>query len=142
LQPSFKEYNAQIRRNAHAIAEAFGGLGWTLVSGGTDNHLIWCDLRPKGVTGRKAEVELDKVGITVNRNMIPGDPEKPWRTSGIRIGSPAVTTRGFREAEMRTVAQLVDRALSNLENEAALAEVRRDVQALTSRFPLVNGVAP
>jgi glycine hydroxymethyltransferase len=141
-QPGFRDYQAQIRRNARAIGEAFIDLGWTLVSGGTDNHLVWCDLRTKGVTGRKAEVELDKVGITVNRNMIPGDPEKPWRTSGIRIGSPAVTTRGFRETEMKTVAELIDRALANLENEPVLLEVRREVSALTARFPLTDGIAP
>ena len=141
LEPGFREYQAQIRRNAAALAEAFTARGWNLVSGGTDNHLIWCDLRNKGLTGRKAEVELDKVGITVNRNMIPGDPEKPWRTSGIRIGTPAITTRGFREPEMDVVADLVDRALSNLDNESELAAVRRDVSQLTARFPLVQGVA-
>ena len=141
LQPGFREYQAQIRRNAAALGESFVSRGWTLVSGGTDNHLIWCDLRNKGVTGRKAEVELDKVWITVNRNMIPGDPEKPWRTSGIRIGTPAVTTRGFREPEMDVIAELVDRAISNLDNEPVLESVRRDVQELTSRFPLVDGVA-
>jgi glycine hydroxymethyltransferase len=141
LQPGFREYQAQIRRNARALAQALLENGWTLVSGGTDNHLIWCDVRGKGVTGRKAEVELDKVGITVNRNMIPGDPEKPWRTSGIRIGTPAVTTRGFREPEMHEVADLLDRALSNLEDEVALGRVRRDVVALTARFPMPDGIA-
>ena len=141
LQPEFRQYQAQIRRNARAVAEALVEMGWRLVTGGTDNHLVWCDLRPKQVTGRKAEVELDKVGITVNRNMIPGDPEKPWRTSGIRIGTPAVTTRGFREPEMRQVAELLDRTLSNLGNDKVLASVRQDVWALTARFPLVDGVA-
>ncbi len=141
LQPGFHEYQAQIRRNAAAIAEAFVRRGWTLVSGGTDNHLIWCDLRAKGVTGRKAEVALDEVGITVNRNMIPGDPEKPWRTSGIRIGTPAVTTRGFREPEMEIVAGLVDRSLSNLDDASVQDSVRREVRALTSRFPLTDGIA-
>jgi len=141
LQPEFGAYQAQIRRNAAALAEAFLARGWTLVSGGTDNHLIWCDLRPKRVTGRKAEVVLDRVGITVNRNMIPGDPEKPWNTSGIRIGTPAVTTRGFREPEMEAVAGLVDRALSHLDDEAEQQAVRRGVRELTSRYPLVHGVA-
>lgn len=141
LQPSFREYQAQIRRNAAALAQAFVQLGWKLVSGGTDNHLVWCDLRPKGITGRKAEVALDKVGITVNRNMIPGDPEKPWNTSGIRVGTPAVTTRGFREPEMETVAELIDRSLSHLAEEAVQESVRRDVLALTARFPLVGGIA-
>ena len=141
LEPGFSHYQAQIRRNAAALAAAFASRGWTLVSGGTDNHLIWCDLRNKGVNGRKAEVELDKVGITVNRNMIPGDPEKPWRTSGIRIGTPAVTTRGFREPEMEITADLVDRALSNLTNTSELEAVRREVSELTARFPLMDGVA-
>ncbi|HXG25094.1 MAG TPA: serine hydroxymethyltransferase [Chthonomonadales bacterium] len=141
LQPSFREYQAQIRRNAAALAKAFLQLGWKLVSDGTDNHLVWCDLRPKGITGRKAEIALDKVGITVNRNMIPGDPEKPWNTSGIRVGTPAVTTRGFREPEMEIVAELIDRSLSHLEEEAVQESVRRDVHALTARFPLVDGIA-
>jgi glycine hydroxymethyltransferase len=141
LQPSFREYQAQIRRNAAALANAFLQLGWKLVSGGTDNHLVWCDLRPKRLTGRKAEVALDKVGITVNRNMIPGDPEKPWNTSGIRVGTPAVTTRGFREPEMEKVAELIDRSLSHLEEEAVQESVRQDVRALTARFPLIDGIA-
>lgn len=141
LQPSFKDYQAQIRKNAAALAQGFANLNWTLVSGGTDNHLIWCDLRAKGVTGRKAEVELDKVGITVNRNMIPGDPEKPWRTSGIRVGTPAVTTRGFREPEMIEIAQLLDRALTHLDDPAALDSVRADVSRLTARFPMPEGIA-
>ncbi len=141
LRPDFREYQAQIRRNARAVGDAFMKLGWKLVSDGTDNHLIWCDLRSKGVTGRKAEVALDRVGITVNRNMIPGDPEKPWNTSGIRIGAPAVTTRGFREAEMEQVAALVDRAISHLDDEAIQESVQKDVRALTARFPLTDGVA-
>jgi len=140
LQPGFREYQAQIRRNAAAIGNALMSRGWRLISDGTDNHLIWCDMRPKGVTGRKAEVALDKVGITVNRNAIPNDPEKPWYTSGLRIGTPAVTTRGFREPEMEIVAELLDRALSNLNDEAAQDSVRRDVRALTSGFPLMDGI--
>ncbi|MBM3495629.1 MAG: serine hydroxymethyltransferase [Armatimonadetes bacterium] len=141
LQPSFVEYQRAVRRNAAALAEGLTKRGWTLVSGGTDNHLVWCDLRSKKVTGRKAEVSLDKVGITVNRNMIPGDPEKPWVASGIRLGAPAVTTRGFREAEMDTVADLLDRALSNFGDEAAQASVAEDVRKLTGRFPMPEGIA-
>ncbi len=141
LQPSFVEYQRAIRRNAAALADGLLKRGWTLVSGGTDNHLVWCDLRPKKVTGRKAEVALDKVGITVNRNMIPGDPEKPWVASGIRLGAPAVTTRGFREAEMNIVADLLDTALTALDDGAAQAAVAERVRALTSQFPMPDGIA-
>jgi len=141
LQPSFAEYQARIRRNAEELAVALLARGWTLVSGGTDNHLVWCDLRPKCITGRKAEVFLDSVGITVNRNMIPGDPEKPWVASGIRLGTPAVTTRGFGQAEMATVADLLDRALSAPTDAQALERVAADVGALTSRFPMPDGIA-
>ncbi len=140
LQPSFADYQAQIRRNAAALAAALLDLGWRLVSGGTDNHLVWCDMRPKGITGRKSETTLDKAGITVNRNMIPGDPEKPWVASGIRLGTPAVTTRGFKEAEMRTVAELLDRAVTQADDAAAIEAVRADVRALTARFPLDAGL--
>ncbi|HSV73180.1 MAG TPA: serine hydroxymethyltransferase [Chthonomonadales bacterium] len=141
LTNGFIEYQRQIRCNAVALATALIERGWSLVSGGTDNHLLWCDVRLKGLTGRKAEVLLDSVGITVNRNMIPGDLEKPWVTSGIRVGTPAVTTRGFREDEMRIVADLLNRALEGARDAAALEAVRSDVRALTSRFPLSDGVA-
>jgi glycine hydroxymethyltransferase len=141
LQPEFRTYQQQIRRNASALAQALIGCGWRLVSGGTDNHLAWCDLRSKGVTGRRAEVVLDEVGITVNRNMIPGDPEKPWVTSGIRVGTPAVTTRGFREEQMQAVAELLDRALTHVSDAAELEKVKAGVRELTEQFPLENGVA-
>jgi glycine hydroxymethyltransferase len=141
LLPTFIEYQRAIRSNAAALADGLLKRGWTLVSGGTDNHLVWCDLRSKGVTGRKAEVALDKVGITVNRNMIPGDPEKPWIASGIRLGTPAVTTRGFREPEMDTVADLLDRALTSLDDEAVQQAVAEEVKALTARFPMPEGIA-
>jgi len=141
LQPSFVEYQRAIRRNAAALADALLRRGWTLVSGGTDNHLVWCDMRPKRITGRKTEVLLDSVGITVNRNMIPGDPEKPWVASGVRLGTPAVTTRGFREAEMELVADLLDRAVSAPKDEAVLQQVAQEVRELTSRFPMPEGIA-
>jgi glycine hydroxymethyltransferase len=140
LQPAFAEHQANVRRNAQALADGLLARGWTLVSGGTDNHLIWCDLRSKDVTGRKAEVALDKVGITVNRNMIPGDPEKPWVTSGIRVGTPAVTTRGLGPPEMHIIADLLDRALLHRTDPAAREALRREVRALTSQFPLTCGV--
>ncbi len=141
LQPAFIEYQRAIRRNAAALARGLLERGWTLVSGGTDNHLVWCDLRSKKVTGRRAEVALDKVGITVNRNMIPGDPEKPWVASGIRLGAPAVTTRGFGEAEMDLVADLLDTALTSLDDAAVQASVAERVGALAARFPMPEGVA-
>ncbi|HEX2998802.1 MAG TPA: serine hydroxymethyltransferase [Armatimonadota bacterium] len=136
--PAFREYQQQIVRNAATMAKAFAELGYRLVSGGTDNHLMLVDLRPKGVTGKVAEGVLDEVGITVNKNMIPNDPEKPMVTSGVRIGTPAVTTRGMREAEMITIAKLIDTAIVNRESEEKKAKVREEVRALTARFPLYN----
>lgn len=141
LQPGFKAYQQQIRKNAAALADGLIRRGFKLVSGGTDNHLMLVDLRPKRLTGRDAQVMLDKVKITTNKNAIPYDTEKPWITSGLRLGSPAVTTRGFREPEMEIVADLLDRALSNPGDEAAQEAVRQEVQALTARFPLTDGMA-
>jgi glycine hydroxymethyltransferase len=132
----FRDYQRQIVRNARALAEAFVRLGFRLVSGGTDNHLMLVDLRSKGVTGKVAERVLDEVGITVNKNMIPNDPEKPLVTSGIRVGTPAVTTRGMREPEMQRIVELINDALAGREDEAAKAKVREAVRELTARFPL------
>jgi glycine hydroxymethyltransferase len=140
LSPGFAEYQKQIRRNAKALADGLTSRGFTLFSGGTDNHLMLVDLRPQGLTGRTAQTKLDTVNITTNKNAIPYDAEKPWVTSGIRLGSPAVTTRGFREAEMDQVAELLHRALTNINDEATLESVRRDVRALTARFPMTDGV--
>jgi glycine hydroxymethyltransferase len=139
--PGFAEYQRQIVKNAQALAEGIGKRGFRVVSGGTDNHVMLVDLRPKGITGKIAQNVLDSVRITVNKNLIPFDPEKPLVTSGIRLGSPAVTTRGFKEAEMDQVADLIDRALEGREDEAAKAAVIDDVQRLTSKHPLTNGVA-
>ncbi len=141
LQPGFKAYQQQIRKNAAALADGLIRRGFKLVSGGTDNHLMLVDLRPKRLTGRDAQVMLDKVKITTNKNAIPYDTEKPWITSGLRLGSPAVTTRGFREPEMEIVADLLDRALSHPGDEATQEAVRQEVQALTARFPLTDGIA-
>jgi glycine/serine hydroxymethyltransferase len=140
-QPGFAEYQQQIVRNAKALAEGLQKRGFRVVSGGTDNHLMLVDLRPKSLTGKIAQNVLDSVQITVNKNLIPFDPEKPLVTSGIRLGSPAVTTRGFKEPEMETVSDLIDRALEGRNDEAARASVAEGVHELTSRFPLVNGVA-
>lgn len=138
LEPSFKDYQSQVVKNAKALAEALKGYGFRLVSGGTDNHLMLVDLTPKGVTGRQAEQSLDKVGITVNKNSIPFDKRKPTVTSGIRIGTPAVTTRGMKEPEMELIASLIDRTLRDRENEDSLKDISEQVKALTSRFPFYN----
>jgi glycine hydroxymethyltransferase len=134
--PKYKAYAQQVVANAKALAEALKEKGFRLVSGGTDNHLMLVDLRAKGITGKKAEQVLDRVGITVNKNAIPNDPEKPFVTSGIRIGTPAATTRGMKEAEMRQIADLIDRAIAARDDEAALDAIKAEVRALTARFPL------
>ncbi len=134
----FGAYQAQIRRNARALAEAVAGLGYRLVAGGTDNHLMLVDLRPKNLTGKTAQTVLDEAGITTNKNLIPYDTAKPFVTSGIRLGTPAVTTRGMVEGDMATIAELIDRALVARKDEAELAVVRRDVKTLCDRFPMWN----
>ena len=122
--------------NARALAGGLAQAGWRLVSGGTDTHLLLVDVFVKGVRGLDAESALDKAHITANKNTIPFDVNPPLNPSGIRLGSPAVTTRGFREAEMREVASLVAEVLADVNSEEKLAEVRRRVAALTGRFPL------
>jgi len=137
LQPEFKLYQAQIRRNARALANGLAQRGFRFVAGGTDNHLMLIDLRPQKMTGRKAQVVLDSVHITVNRNMIPFDPEKPFVTSGIRLGTPAVTTRGMAEPEMQLIAGLIARTLEAPEDAAQMDAVRREVLALCDQFPVL-----
>ncbi|MDG5471188.1 serine hydroxymethyltransferase [Jeotgalibacillus sp. ET6] len=136
LQPSFKEYSKQIIRNAQAMAEAFKKEGIDIVSDRTDNHLVLVNLRSLELTGKIAEKVLDDVGITVNKNTIPFDPESPFVTSGIRIGTPAVTSRGFKEAEMEEIASIIAFALKNHEDESKLQEASQRVEAITSRFAL------
>lgn len=138
LQPSFVSYQQQVLKNAKVMGEAFVEKGYNLVSGGTDNHLILVDLRNKGINGTVAEKTLDKARITVNKNMVPFDTESPMVTSGIRIGAPAMTTRGFKETEFRTVVDLIDRALTNHTDDAVLDRVRHDVEALCDQFPLYD----
>jgi glycine hydroxymethyltransferase len=138
LRPSFKQYAAQVVRNAQVLGQALAERGFTLVSGGTDCHMLLVDLRTKGLTGKVAQHVLDSVGLHVNKNTIPGDPESPFVTSGIRIGSAALTTRGMAEAEMRRVAQLIDTALTAGGNEAPLRRVHRDVKELAAAFPLAG----
>lgn len=136
LQDDFKTYAQNIVNNAKRLAEALKNEGFTLVSGGTDNHLLLVDLRPQGLTGKAAEKVLDEVGITVNKNTIPYDPESPFVTSGIRIGTAAVTTRGFGLEEMDEIASIISLVLKHHEDEAKLEEARQRVAALTEKFPL------
>ncbi len=136
LKPGFKDYTAQIVKNAQALAAALAALGYRIVSGGTDNHLMLVDLRPKGLNGKVASETLDKAAITVNKNGIPFDTEKITLGGGIRVGTPAVTTRGMKEAEMKQIAAWIDRALTNREDEAALAQIRKEVSEMNQRFPL------
>jgi len=136
MQDEFKEYQRQIVKNAKAMEETFKELGYRLVSGGTDTHLLLVDLRSKGITGKEAEEALDKAGITVNKNTIPYDPQKPFIASGIRIGTPAITTRGMKEAEARRIVELIDRVLSNVGREQIYKEVRQEVNKLLKEFPL------
>ena len=136
LQPDFKQYCQAIVDNAKALSAALSQRNFKIVSGGTDNHLMLVDLRNLNLTGKVAEKALDKAGITVNKNTVPKETQSPFVTSGIRIGTPAVTTRGMKAAEMQQIAALIERALAATEDEAALAKVRADVQALAARFPL------
>jgi glycine hydroxymethyltransferase len=136
LRPEFKKYQQAILDNAQALAEGLKAGGLRLVSDGTDNHLVLVDLRPKALNGKIAEEALGKAGITVNKNMIPWDPEKPFVTSGVRVGSPALTTRGMGTAEMATVAKLIVRVLDAPADEASLARVRGEVRELCAQFPM------
>jgi glycine hydroxymethyltransferase len=138
LDPSFKVYSQQVVKNAKVLASGLMERGYHIVSGGTDNHLMLVDLRSKSaeLTGKVAEKALDVAGITVNKNTVPKETQSPFVTSGIRIGTPAVTTRGFKEREMRTVAGLIDRVLSAPTDDAVASAVRADVRELTSTFPL------
>lgn len=136
LQPEFKDYQRQVITNAQALAKGLEEEGLRIVSGGTDNHLLLVDLRSIDITGKAAEHALDVAGITVNKNTIPFDPASPFVTSGVRLGTAAMTTRGFKEDDMREVARLIGRVLKNHEDETVLAEALQDVRALTAKFPL------
>ena len=136
LEPDFITYQNQVLKNAKTLGNALIEKGLRLVSGGTDNHLLLVDVKSMGLTGKVAEHVLDEVGITVNKNTIPFDTEKPTITSGIRIGTPAVTTRGMKEKEMLQIATFIDIALRNADNEEVKAKVAADVKSLTSQFPL------
>ena len=136
LQPEYKEYQKQVRKNAKAMADELVKGGLRIVSGGTDNHLMLVDLRQKNVTGKVAEEALEKAGITCNKNAIPNDPEKPFITSGVRLGTPAITARGMKEDEARKIARMIIKVLENINDEEKIAEVKKEVIELTKKFPL------
>ena len=136
LKPSFKEYGAQIVKNAAALADELTKLGYRIVSGGTDTHVMLVDLTNKDITGKEAQTLLDEVNITANRNTIPFEPRSPFVTSGIRLGSPALTTRGFREEDMREVARIIAHVLDAPTDESRRAEARRRVDALCKKYPI------
>jgi glycine hydroxymethyltransferase len=138
--PEFKQYQHQIVENAHAMAERLLSLGFRLVSGGTDNHLMLVDLTPQGLTGKQAAEALDEAGITANKNEIPFDSKSPQITSGIRLGTPAVTTRGMKQDEMRLIADLIAKVLKNIGNEEVYRQVRKATQELCSQFPLYTEI--
>ena len=136
MKPSFKKYQEQVLKNARVMAAGLEKRGFRIVSGGTDSHVFSIDLRPKGCTGKDAEAALGSAGITVNKNTIPFDPEKPFITSGVRLGSPAVTTRGMKEKEMDKIAAWITEAVEKRGEPATLARIKREVAALCKKFPL------
>ncbi len=138
LQPTFKAYQQQVIINAQTMAKTFTDLGYRIVAGGTDNHLFIVDLRSKKITGQAAEIALEKAGITVSRSCIPFDPEKPWITSGIRIGTPAITTRGMAEQEMQQLVHLIDETLQNHDNQLQLQNIKQQAQKLCAKFPIYS----
>lgn len=135
-QPAFRAYGQQIVKNAKRLAEALLEKGYQLVTGGTDNHLLLIDLTNKGVTGKEAETTLSAAGITVNKNTVPFDPRKPFDPSGIRLGTPALTTRGMKEAEMMRVARWIDQALQTAEDTTALAKIKNEIKEFCRQFPI------
>ena len=138
LAPSYKTYMQQVQKNAQAMAKAFVTRDYHLISGGTDNHLMLIDLRNKNITGKDAELALVKAEITANKNMVPFDDKSPFVTSGIRVGTAAITTRGLKEAEMETIVALIDRVINNYQDETVLAEVAKEVHALMQGRSLFN----
>ncbi|MCB0834713.1 MAG: serine hydroxymethyltransferase, partial [Bacteroidetes bacterium] len=138
LQPAFKDYANQVVANAKTLAQKLMEDDYILVSGGTDNHLVLVDLTNKNITGKKAEHVLEIAGITVNKNMVPFDTQSPFVTSGIRIGTAALTTRGMKENEMRAIAGFIHKALSNADHQEVLLEIREEIKTLTAGFPLYD----
>ncbi len=138
LQPSFKTYGEQVMKNAQVMASAFVDRGYKIISGGTDNHLMLIDLSPKGVTGKLADAALGLADITVNKNMVPFDTQSPFVTSGIRIGTAAITSRGFREADCLQTVELIDAVLNDPENNSLITDIRSKVNSYMSAFPLFH----
>ena len=141
LEPRFKEYAQQIRKNAKILETELRNKGFELMFGGTDNHLLLINVMSKNITGAEAEKALDKAGITVNKNMIPDDPRKPLDPSGIRIGTPALTTRGMKEDEMKQIAEWIDEIIANHKNDDKLAEIKNQVKQFASKFPLYQNLS-
>ena len=136
LQPEFKAYQEQVVKNASVLADSLAAKGFRIVSGGTDNHLMLVDLSGKGVTGKVAEKCLDEAGLTVNKHLIPFDTGSPFVTSGIRVGTPAATTRGMKEEEMKSIADFMDRAIASCDKEEELAAIKGEVVEFLKAFPL------
>jgi glycine hydroxymethyltransferase len=141
LQPSYIQYCEQIVKNAQTLAETLLNLGYNIVSGGTDTHLVLIDLTQKEISGKKAEITLEKAGITTNKNMVPFDEKSPMVTSGIRIGTPALTTRGFKENEMIQIARLIDNVIQNIQDEKVIEDTRESVSDLCAAFPIYEDSA-
>ncbi|OWZ84682.1 serine hydroxymethyltransferase [Natranaerobius trueperi] len=139
LSKDFKEYQKQVLKNSQGLANELQKREFDLVAGGTDNHLMLVDLRKKGVTGKKAEKVLDEVYITVNKNAVPNDPEGLFVTSGLRLGTPAVTSRGFKEEQMKEIAELLDQVITNIDDEKVLEKTKQQVEKLCDKFPLYKG---
>jgi glycine hydroxymethyltransferase len=136
LTDEFFHYQIQVQKNAKAMAAAFMSRGYHLISGGTDNHLMLIDLRNKNISGKEAEIALGKAEITVNKNMVPFDDKSPFVTSGIRVGTAAITTRGLKETDMETVVMLIDKAIQNFQNEEILEDIAEEVIELMHHRPL------
>lgn len=136
LKDEFGQYATQVISNAKVLSEEMGKMGYRVISGGTDNHLIVVDMTSKGVSGKEAEDILDKVGISVSRSTIPNDPNPPMNPSGVRYGTPAITTRGMKEDEIKKVAAWINKAIENREDESALAQIKNEVRELCLKFPI------
>ena len=138
LEPEFKSYQQQVLKNAKAMAEQFISRGYNIVSGGTDDHLFLVDLISKGITGKAADAALGNANITVNKNTVPNDPQSPFVTSGIRVGSPAITTRGFKESESRELVNWMCDIMDDVENQDTIKRVKQQVLDLCKRFPVYH----
>ena len=136
LTDEFTQYARQIQLNARAMAKAFNNLGYNLISNGTDNHLMLIDLRNKNITGKKAQETLDKAAITVNKNAVPFDDKSPFVTSGVRVGVPAITTRGLKEEDMETIVAFIDKVLMNLDDDTLIQSVKNEVKDYMKQYPL------